>query len=75
MPELIQAIRPGDTPAAIAIDLGPRFATFRTTDQPGDRGAGRLVIDISAQTEAQLHVARREAAAVSRLRERIGGDV
>jgi N-acetylmuramoyl-L-alanine amidase len=51
-PELIQAIRPGDTPAAIAIDLGPRFATFRTTDQPGDRGAGRLVIDISAQAEA-----------------------
>lgn len=52
-PELIQGIRPGDTPAAIAIDLGPRFASFRATDQPGDRGAGRLVIDITAQTDTQ----------------------
>lgn len=49
-PELIQAIRPGDGPAVIALDLGPRFGTFRTTDQPGERGAGRLVIDVLAQT-------------------------
>jgi N-acetylmuramoyl-L-alanine amidase len=49
-PELVQAVRPGDGAAAIAIDLGPRFASFRTTDQPGDRGAGRLVIDVLAQT-------------------------
>ena len=49
-PELIQAVRPGDGPAVIAIDLGPRFATFRTSDLPGDRGAGRLVIEVMAQT-------------------------
>jgi N-acetylmuramoyl-L-alanine amidase len=48
-PDLVQAIHPGDTPASIAIDLGPKFASFRTSDVPGDRGAGRLVIDIAGQ--------------------------
>ena len=53
-PDLIANIRPGDGPATLAIDLGPRFASFRTTDAPGDRGAGRIVIDVVAQTtEAQ----------------------
>jgi N-acetylmuramoyl-L-alanine amidase len=53
-PDLVANIRPGDSPAAIAIDLGPRFASFRSTDTPADRGAGRIVIDIVAQTtEAQ----------------------
>jgi N-acetylmuramoyl-L-alanine amidase len=49
-PELIQAVRPGDAPAAIAVDLGPRFSTFRASDLPGDRGAGRLVVEVLAQT-------------------------
>jgi N-acetylmuramoyl-L-alanine amidase len=39
----------GEAPASIAIDLGPKFASFRTSDVPGDRGAGRLVIDIAGQ--------------------------
>jgi N-acetylmuramoyl-L-alanine amidase len=47
-PELIQGVRPGDTPASITIDLGPRFASFRTSDQPGDRGSVRIVIDVLA---------------------------
>lgn len=46
--DFIQAIRPGDTPAAIAIDLGPRFGSFRATDLPAERGTGRLVIDVMA---------------------------
>jgi N-acetylmuramoyl-L-alanine amidase len=49
-PELIQAVRPGDQPNVVAVDLGPRFAAFRATDAPGDRGAGRIVIDVAAQT-------------------------
>ena len=49
-PDLVANVRPGDGPASIAIDLGPRFASFRTTDTPGDRGTSRLVIDIMAQT-------------------------
>jgi N-acetylmuramoyl-L-alanine amidase len=48
-PELIQAVRPGDG-ATVAIDLGPRFATYRASDVPADRGAGRIVIDVMAQT-------------------------
>jgi len=53
-PDLVTNVRPGDGAASIAIDLGPRFASFRTTDTPADRGAARLVIDVMAQTtEAQ----------------------
>jgi N-acetylmuramoyl-L-alanine amidase len=49
-PEFIQAVRPGDGPATLVVELGPRFATFRASDAPGDRGAGRLTIDVIAQT-------------------------
>lgn len=48
-PELVQNVRPGDGPGDITIDLGPRFASFRSTDLPGDRGAGRIVIDVIGQ--------------------------
>ena len=52
-PELIQAVRPGEGPATIVIDLGPRFASFRTSDMPGDRGAVRIVFDVvGASTDA-----------------------
>jgi N-acetylmuramoyl-L-alanine amidase len=50
VPDAILNIRPGDTPAALTVELGPRFGTFRATDVPADRGAGRLVIDIAAPT-------------------------
>jgi len=49
-PDFIANVRPGDGPATIAIDLGPRFSSFRTVDTPGDRGTSRLVIDVIAQT-------------------------
>jgi N-acetylmuramoyl-L-alanine amidase len=53
-PDLILNVRPGDGPAALTIDLGPRFSSFRASDLPGDRGAARLVIDvIGPATEAQ----------------------
>jgi N-acetylmuramoyl-L-alanine amidase len=48
-PELIQAVRPGDG-AVIVVDLGPRFASFKASDLPGDRGAIRIVVDVVAQT-------------------------
>ena len=50
MPELVTAIRPADAGAAIAIDLGPRFASFRAADAPGEGGAGRVTVDILATT-------------------------
>jgi N-acetylmuramoyl-L-alanine amidase len=34
----------------IALDLGPRFASFRAADAPGVRGAGRIVIEVVALT-------------------------
>jgi N-acetylmuramoyl-L-alanine amidase len=48
-PDLIQAIRPGDG-ASIVLDLGPRFGSFRATELPGDRGSGRIVMEVTAQT-------------------------
>jgi N-acetylmuramoyl-L-alanine amidase len=50
-PDFIANVRPGEGPASLAIDLGPRFATFRATDSPGDRGAARIVIDVVGTTE------------------------
>jgi N-acetylmuramoyl-L-alanine amidase len=49
-PDLIQSIRPGDGPASLAVELGPRFGTYRTSDLPGDRGTVRIVIDVIAAT-------------------------
>jgi N-acetylmuramoyl-L-alanine amidase len=49
-PELIQAVHPGDGAPVIVVDLGPRFASFRTSDAAADRGAGRVIIDVIAQT-------------------------
>ncbi len=49
-PELIQAVRPGESPTTIAIDLGPRFSTFRASDAAGTRGTVRIIIDVMAQT-------------------------
>jgi N-acetylmuramoyl-L-alanine amidase len=48
-PELIQGVRLGEGPASVTIDLGPRFASFRTSDLPGERGAGRIVVDVLGQ--------------------------
>jgi N-acetylmuramoyl-L-alanine amidase len=44
--DLVSGVRQGDGPADVTVDLGPRFGSFRSADQPGDRGATRLVIDI-----------------------------
>jgi len=49
--DLLQAILIGDQPTIVALDLGARFASFRTADQPAPAGATRIVIDLVAQTE------------------------
>ena len=51
-PELIAAVRPGER-SSVAIDLGPRFGTYRASDAPADRGAGRIVIDVMAPQAAE----------------------
>ncbi|HEY2433160.1 MAG TPA: N-acetylmuramoyl-L-alanine amidase [Vicinamibacterales bacterium] len=50
--DMVQGVRLGDTAQTIAIDLGPRFASFRAADQPGASGAGRIAIDLLPQVEA-----------------------
>ena len=48
-PDLVQNIRL-DGNNAIAVDLGPRFASFKSSDLPGERGGSRIVIEIVATT-------------------------
>jgi N-acetylmuramoyl-L-alanine amidase len=48
--EVILGVRPADGPAAIVVELGPRFASFRASTTPGDRGAERIVIDVLSST-------------------------
>ena len=44
----------------IAIDLGPRFASFRASDQPAPTpGSARIVVDVVAQTDRRRRPARR----------------
>ena len=50
LPDLVQALRVAEPPIVVAVDLGPRFASFRAADAAGERGAGRIVIDVVAQT-------------------------
>jgi len=47
--DLLQGVRVVDA-TTLAVDLGPRFSSFRATSQPVDTTA-RLVIDLLAQTE------------------------
>lgn len=44
--DLLGAVRVLDSPPAIALDLGPRFASFRASDVPVDASSTRVVIDI-----------------------------
>jgi N-acetylmuramoyl-L-alanine amidase len=48
--DLIQAVRPGDGPAVLVVDLGPRFGSFRNSEVPADRGAARVIVDVLALT-------------------------
>jgi N-acetylmuramoyl-L-alanine amidase len=48
----VQSIRTVEG-AAIAVELGPRFASFRASDVPVDAGTARLVLDIFGSVETQ----------------------
>jgi N-acetylmuramoyl-L-alanine amidase len=51
--DVLRSIHIGDSPSVLAFELGPRFASFRMSDQPSPAsGAGRIVVDLMAQTEA-----------------------
>jgi N-acetylmuramoyl-L-alanine amidase len=61
--DLVSAIRPGEGPATVVIDLGPTFGSYKATDQAGDRGAARIVIDVLASTSTEAPAAPPPAAA------------
>jgi N-acetylmuramoyl-L-alanine amidase len=48
---LLQAIRVADPKTTIALDLGPRFASYRASATPQDAGAGQIVVDLVAASE------------------------
>jgi N-acetylmuramoyl-L-alanine amidase len=50
VPELVESLRPGEPPASIVLELGPKFASFRAADAPGTGGAARIVIDVLSST-------------------------
>ena len=47
-PELVEQIRPLEGGAGVAIDLGPRVASFRTTEAPTDRGGDQINLELLA---------------------------
>ena len=50
--DTVTAAHQGDAPTTLAIDLGPRFASFRASDQPAPTpGSARIFVDLLAQTE------------------------
>lgn len=50
--DTLLGVHPGDTPTVLAIDLGPRFASFRAADQPPPTaGSARIFVDLIAQTD------------------------
>jgi N-acetylmuramoyl-L-alanine amidase len=44
--DILAGLRGIDAPPAVGIDLGPRFATFRSSDIPVDSASTRVVIDL-----------------------------
>lgn len=48
-PELVRAVRPEGN-NAIAVDLGPAYASFRASDTPGARGEVRITIEVISKT-------------------------
>ena len=50
--DVLQGIHPGDSPSILVFDLGPRFASYRVSDQPPPApAAGRILVELLAQTE------------------------
>jgi N-acetylmuramoyl-L-alanine amidase len=50
--DVLQGVHPGDTPSVLAFDLGPRFVSYRVSDQPPPApSAGRIVVELTGQTE------------------------
>ena len=49
---LLQAVRLADPATTIALDLGPRFASYRASTVPQDASSSQLVVELLAAAEA-----------------------
>ena len=50
--DTVTGVHQGDAATVLAIDLGPRFASFRASDQPAPTpGSARIFVDVLAQTD------------------------
>jgi N-acetylmuramoyl-L-alanine amidase len=50
--DTVVGVHQGDAPGVLAIDVSPRFASFRASDQPAPTpGSARIFVDVIAQTE------------------------
>jgi N-acetylmuramoyl-L-alanine amidase len=49
VPELVAAVRV-EAPATLVLDLGPRFASFRSTEGPASAATSRILIEVLAKT-------------------------
>ena len=50
--DTVLGVHQGEAPGVLAIDVSPRFASFRAADQPAPTpGSARLFVDVLAQTE------------------------
>ncbi|RPJ52947.1 MAG: N-acetylmuramoyl-L-alanine amidase, partial [Acidobacteria bacterium] len=48
---LLQAVRLADPATTIALDLGPRFASYRASAAPQDAGSSQIVVELLAAAE------------------------
>jgi N-acetylmuramoyl-L-alanine amidase len=49
---LVQSVTLADTGTALALQLGPRFGSFRASDVPGEANTARFMIDVLPAAEA-----------------------
>jgi N-acetylmuramoyl-L-alanine amidase len=49
---VVTAVHPTETGTGIALDLGPRFGSFRATDMPGDQSIMHVVVDVFPTLES-----------------------
>jgi N-acetylmuramoyl-L-alanine amidase len=50
--DTVLGVHQGDAPGVLAIDVSPRFSSFRAADQPAPTpGSARIFVDVIAQTE------------------------
>jgi N-acetylmuramoyl-L-alanine amidase len=62
VPDVVKAVHVAESPLTVAIELGPRVASFKSADAAGERGAGRIIVEIIAQTTVAPPAAQQPAA-------------